>query len=105
MNWYLKVLKQYADFEGRARRQEMWMFILINVIAIIVLSLISPVLSSIYQLAVFVPTIAVQIRRMHDLGKSGWYILIPIYNFILSVTEGDKEDNSYGPDPKSESLN
>ena len=55
----------------------------------------------IYTLGILLPSIAVAVRRMHDVGKSGWYILIPIYNFILSVTEGDKGKNKYGTDPKS----
>jgi len=46
--------------------------------------------------------IAVGVRRMHDVGKSGWFVLIPIYNFILAVTEGEKGDNQYGDDPKAE---
>jgi len=41
------------------------------------------------------------VRRMHDVGKSGWFILIPIYNFILAVTNGEEKDNEYGPDPKN----
>ena len=71
MNWYLKVLSQYADFNGRARRKEMWMFILINAVISIALGMIHSTVGSIYQLAVLVPSIAVQIRRMHDVGKSG----------------------------------
>jgi uncharacterized membrane protein YhaH (DUF805 family) len=65
-----------------------------------VLQLVAMELYYIYFLAVLVPSIALAIRRMHDVGKSGWYILIPIYNFILAVTEGDKGPNGYGEDPK-----
>ena len=54
-----------------------------------------------YSLAVLLPSIAVGVRRMHDVGKSGWYILIPIYNFILAVTDGEQGANEYGPDPKN----
>ena len=57
-------------------------------------------ISTIYSFAVIIPSIAVGVRRMHDVGKSGWFVLIPIYNLILAVTEGDKGDNKYGPDPK-----
>ena len=60
----------------------------------------APQLSYIYTLAVLIPSIAVGVRRMHDVGKSGWFLLIPIYNFILAVSEGEKGDNKYGPDPK-----
>lgn len=59
-------------------------------------------LSNLYSLAVLVPSLAVAVRRMHDVGKSGWYILIPIYNLILAVTEGDNGPNEYGEDPKNE---
>jgi len=107
MNWYIKVLKQYADFNGRASRQEYWMFQLFNIIVSIVIGFISgfigvPILASLYSLAVLVPSIAVGVRRMHDVGKSGWFLLIPIYNFILSVTGGEKGTNHYGQEPVSE---
>ncbi|WP_010177781.1 DUF805 domain-containing protein [Aquimarina agarilytica] len=108
MNWYLKVLKQYADFNGRARRKEYWMFILINtIISYLILGIataIDPsfvVLSSIYSLAVLVPTIAVAVRRAHDVGVSGWFMLIPFYNLYLAVKNGDVGPNEYGPDPKN----
>jgi uncharacterized membrane protein YhaH (DUF805 family) len=109
MEWYLKVLKNYANFEGRARRKEYWMFVLFNAIIGFILGLVDGVafgtnelgtFGLIYNLAVLVPTIAVAVRRMHDVGKSGWFMLIPIYNFILAVTEGDSGRNEYGPDPK-----
>ena len=53
-------------------------------------------------MAVLIPGIAVAVRRMHDVGKSGWFALIPIYNIILALSEGDQGDNAYGPDPKVE---
>jgi uncharacterized membrane protein YhaH (DUF805 family) len=107
MKYYLNVLKNYVNFDGRARRKEYWMFVLFNAIISFILGMIGGIinfdlLGSIYSLAILLPTIAVAVRRMHDVGKSGWYILIPIYNFILSVTEGDKGSNKYGSDPKSE---
>lgn len=117
MEWFLKVIKErYADFNGRARRKEYWMFILFyNIIIIaayilaIILMFISSTLGSIVLgligllvLALLIPTIAVAVRRMHDVGKSGWFILIPIYNIILLITEGEKGDNQYGPDPKAD---
>ena len=109
MNWYLKVLKQYADFDGRARRSEYWYFALINGLISFAIGLISgfigfPLLGTLYSLAVLIPGIAVAVRRMHDVGKSGWFILIPIYNIILAFTDSDSGDNKYGPNPKESSL-
>ena len=57
-------------------------------------------IANIYQLAILIPSIAVGVRRMHDVNKSGWFLLIPIYNFILAITDGTKGNNTYGPDPK-----
>jgi len=107
MNYYLSVLKNYANFEGRARRKEYWMFALFNIIFSFVFGFTCgligiPELANLYTLAVLVPSIAVGVRRMHDVGKSGWFILIPFYNFILAVTEGDSGENQYGADPKAE---
>ncbi len=107
MKWYLHVLKNFANFNGRARRKEYWMFFLINVIISLGLGFIGtaikfPLLSTIYSFALLIPSIAVAIRRMHDVGKSGWYCLIPIYNLILACTNGEVGSNQYGPDPKAE---
>ncbi|MGW1340784.1 DUF805 domain-containing protein [Kribbella sp. NPDC002412] len=120
MQWYIEVLKKYAVFDGRARRKEYWMFVLFNVIVSIILSIIdniigttygsanSGVISSIYSLAVLLPSIGVGIRRMHDTNRSGWWILInliPCVGFIwfivLAAQEGTVGDNQYGPDPKA----
>ncbi len=108
----LMPLKKFADFNGRARRKEYWMFILFfNIISIPVKKLDElffstseggdNVLESILIITFFIPILAVIIRRMHDVGKSGWYFLIPIYNLILALTEGEKGFNKYGPDPKN----
>ena len=106
MNNYFKVLQNYATFSGRARRKEFWMFVLFNFIvgevSVVVCGLCIPELAILYPLAVLLPSIAVGVRRMHDVGKSGWFLLIPIYNFILAVTEGEKGENKYGADPKLE---
>ena len=109
MEYYLKVLKQYAVFEGRARRSEYWYFTLFNSIIGFVLGLVgefsgSIISTGLYQLAVFIPSIAVGVRRLHDVNKSGWFLLIPIYNLILLVSEGDRGDNYYGSDPKNPGL-
>ena len=108
IHWYTTVLKKYAVFEGRARRSEYWYFFLANFLISILLAFVDGALglldfgiSTIYSLAVLVPSLAVAVRRMHDVGKSGWFILIPIYNFILAVTEGEQGTNKYGPNPKN----
>ena len=105
MNYYLKVLQNYANFNGRARRSEFWYFVLFNVVISIVLGLIgglikTSILGNIYSLAILIPAIAVGVRRMHDVGKSGWCLLIPIYNIVLATIEGQNVSNKYGSDPK-----
>jgi len=106
MKWYLKVLKNYAVFEGRARRKEYWNFILVHILIILflewlLLARISAVPYVIYFLATFIPTIGVTIRRLHDVNKSGWFMWIPLYNLILYCTKGTTGPNDYGPDPKN----
>ena len=107
MNYYIKVWQNYANFSGRARRSEYWYFFLFNIIVSFLIGILAGmtglmVLPNLYSIAVFIPGIAVLVRRMHDVGKSGWFALIPIYNIILAVSEGDSGDNAYGPDPKAE---
>ncbi|MVM37186.1 DUF805 domain-containing protein [Spirosoma sp. HMF3257] len=108
---YVAVLKKYNDFQGRARRSEYWYFFLVNIVVTQVLNytniflfggstLIAWVLMLV-NLAILVPSVAVAIRRMHDVGKSGWYVLIPIYNLILACTEGTLGNNEFGNDPKT----
>ena len=113
VNWYLAVLKNYAGFSGRARRTEYWMFVLFNVIITIVLQVISlaiqqvSILGAIYGLAVLIPGLAVGVRRLHDTGRSGWWLLIglvPLIGAIVLIvfmaTDGEPGDNAYGPNPK-----
>ena len=111
MNYYFSALMRYAVFKGRASRAEYWYFFLFNVVIIFVLHLIDfigigaaetsgKVFINLYQVAVLTPYIAIGVRRMHDVNKSGWYLLIPIYNLILLITEGTKGVNKYGTDPK-----
>ena len=107
MKWYLKVLREYANFIGRAGRGEYWNFVLINFGIAIGISIIDSILkikvfSTIYLLATLLPSIGVAIRRMHDVNKSGWFILVPIYNLILACKEGDHGSNPYGPGPNHE---
>lgn len=110
-NYYTEVLKKYTVFNGRARRSEYWYFVLFNVIISIGLGIIDGIMglmtfgiSDVYSLGVLVPSIAVGVRRMHDIGKSGWFLLIPIYNIILAATEGERGTNEYGADPKNPEI-
>lgn len=113
MNWYLDVLKKYAVFEGRARRKELWMFVLFNAIVLIALSLVEAIvggpgiLSGLYSLAVLIPSLAVGARRLHDTGRSGWWQLIALVPFIgtivlivFFVADSQPGTNQYGPNPK-----
>jgi len=120
MEWYLKVVRDnYANFNGRARRQEYWMFVLINFAIAIAIGVISGILTGItesaafmtiyylYAIGVFIPSLAVAVRRLHDTNKSGWYYLVAlipivgaIWLLVLFATEGDTGPNQYGPDPK-----
>ena len=113
MNWYLEVLKKYATFSGRARRTEYWMFSLFNFIIAIVLGAVDRLIGSIdvigmlYGLAVFLPGIAVSVRRLHDTNRSGWclfILLIPVIGWIVLllylVKDGNPGQNQYGANPK-----
>jgi len=120
MDWYLKVLKNYVGFEGRARRKEYWMFTLFNIIVSFVLGIIDGLgglmtesgigmLGLLYTLAVLLPSIAVGVRRLHDIDKSGWWLLlvfIPLIGAIVllvfAVMEGTRGSNRFGEDPKSD---
>lgn len=116
MNWYLKVVRDnYANFKGRARRQEYWMFAFINLIIMLILNTIDRVafsadmaiLSSIYGLAILIPGIAVAVRRLHDTDRSGWWALlglIPIVGTIILIVmmcfDSTPGTNRFGPNPK-----
>jgi len=112
MNWYLHVLKNYANFNGRARRQEYWMFFLINFIITVVLSFFEMKtglfgISMVYGLAVLVPSLAVAVRRLHDTDRSGWWLLvglIPILGVIVLliffIMDGTPGNNRFGASPK-----
>ncbi len=120
MDWYLDILKnKYAMFGGRARRKEYWYFVLFNLLASIALGVIDGItgtysedaglglLGGIYALAVFIPSIAVAMRRLHDTGRSGWWLLlalIPILGFLVLLVfmllDSESGDNQYGPNPK-----
>lgn len=120
MNWYLKVVRDnYANFKGRARRKEYWMFFLVNfIISFIISSIFTvvamtsklPALASVgylYSLAILLPSLAVAVRRLHDVGKSGWWILIgiipiigTIWIIVLLATDSTPGENKWGPNPK-----
>ena len=119
MEWYIKVIKSYSDFNSRARRKEYWMFTLWNIIFTLLASLLDYSFGIVYPLVgygplyiayalfVLVPSIAVTLRRLHDIGKSGWMYLVAfipiagwIWLLILFVTEGNEGNNAYGEDPK-----
>ena len=113
--WYKKVVfENYANFSGRARRSEYWYFTLVNTIIYLISTITSlkfPYFSLVYlvyNLAILLPSLAVGIRRMHDVGKSGWFLfiaLIPlvgaIWLLVLFFTEGNRGENQYGSDPKA----
>ncbi len=112
MKWYLKVLRQYADFGSRAGRTEFWMFILFNIIFSLIANALDYVFGTvyvfagIYGLAMLIPGLAVSVRRLHDVNKSGWMILVSLIPFIgiiwllvLMIMEGTPGENRFGPQP------
>jgi uncharacterized membrane protein YhaH (DUF805 family) len=111
---FIGSLKKYAVFTGRASRSEFVNFLLWSLILSIVLTIVEfalfpqylivtdqSLLGNIFTLAILLPDISVSIRRMHDVGKSGWYSLIPIYNLVLFFTKGDENENQYGANPNT----
>ena len=119
MSWYLQALKKYAVFGGRSRRMEYWYFVLFNIIVSIVLGGIdgllgtsgsyagAGLLSGIYGLAILIPSLAVTVRRLHDIDRSGWWILIGLVPLIgalvllvFALLDSTPGDNQYGPNPK-----
>lgn len=115
MEWMLMPLKRYADFSGRSRRKEYWMFYLMIILVYIVLALIgsalgeqvTAILIGIFALGIIIPAIAVQVRRFHDQDKSGWFVLLGLIPFVgglivlvFMCLEGTRGPNQYGPDPK-----
>jgi uncharacterized membrane protein YhaH (DUF805 family) len=115
MDVYLGVLRKYVEFSGRAKRREYWTFVLINLVISLILSFIDRslgfasadtgigLLSGIYSLAVFLPSLAVMVRRLHDTGRSGWWVLIGLIPFIgwivllIFALLDSTGDNEYGP--------
>lgn len=118
MEWMLMPLKRYADFSGRSRRKEYWMFFLFVFLVYIVLAVLGAIggetvggimgiLLMIFALGIIVPAIAVQVRRFHDQDKSGWFVLLGLIPgvgglivLVFMCLEGTNGPNQYGPDPK-----
>ena len=120
MSWFVEALKKYAVFSGRSRRKEYWFFVLFVVIISIVLNIIdgligaydrsmgAGLLSTIFSLAILIPSIAVSVRRLHDIDRTGWWVLIalvPLVGWIVllvfHVQDSTPGTNRYGPNPKS----
>ena len=113
MNWYLGCWRKYAEFSGRARRQEFWMFVLFNFLATFVAGFLDGLLGTggvlygLYYLAVLIPSFAVSVRRLHDTDHSGWWIfinLIPLIGFIILLvflcSDSKPGSNRFGANPK-----
>ena len=123
MHWYLKALKQYFDFTGRARRSEYWYFVLFNFIFFIVAAAFDAFYGyfleipdwettweffyPLYALLTFIPALAVTVRRLHDTGHSGWWyfiLLMPILGaiwlLVMLFQDSESKDNKWGPSPK-----
>jgi uncharacterized membrane protein YhaH (DUF805 family) len=120
MNWFLTVLKKYAVFSGRAQRAEFWYFVLFVMLITIALAIIDDLtgtlnpdtglglLGGLFSLATFIPYLAVGARRLHDTGRSAWWLLIGILPLIgaivlivFFVQDSAPGDNAYGPNPKA----
>lgn len=117
MNEYLSVLKQYAVIQGRCRRKTYWLFVLVNILVSVVLTVLDTVLgfniwldegllSTLYSLAILIPSITVSIRRLHDLDRSGWWLLLILLPFIGTLLlliyfcfKGSEGPNRFGDDP------
>ena len=91
--------QNYTNFKGRASRAEYWWWALFTVILSILLSSISDSLGNLGSLVTLLPSIAVAIRRVHDVDRAGWFILVPIYNLVLVLRRGDSGENRFGPPP------
>jgi uncharacterized membrane protein YhaH (DUF805 family) len=118
MEWYLAALRKYAVFSGRARRKEYWMFALVNTLVMIGLAVVGGVFGDeaglgglvlylLYVAATLIPGLAVSVRRLHDTGRSGWWLLIsvvpivgPIVLLVFTVQDGEPGDNVFGANPK-----
>ena len=101
MNYFIAVIKKYAVFNGRADRSEFWWYMLCYFILSIIVNILVritglAIISTLVSLALLLPSIGVGIRRMHDIGKCGWFILIPLYNLYLWAQPSQAAANQYG---------
>ena len=109
---YIRVLQKYAVFNGRANRPEYWWFTLTSIIISVVLAIVSyaligddnNIIGLVYGLAVLLPSLGVSVRRLHDTGRSGWWILVGLIPFIgwivlivFMATKSNEDENQYGP--------
>jgi len=113
MEYFMSAMKNYAGFSGRARRAEFWWFALIAFVLYVVAIILDNVLGTVLVvygllwLALVIPSLAVSIRRLHDTGRSGWFLLLNLVPFgglvllYFFVQEGDSSANQYGPNPKA----
>ena len=114
MDWYVKMLKEkYADFNGRERRKEFWMFYLVNFVIIVLLISIEQLFhrdgfaAGIFAVGIAVPFYAALVRRLHDTDRSGWWFflgaipIIGIFLIVILASDGTPGQNQYGPDPKN----
>ena len=114
MNGYLATLKKYADFSGRARRTEYWLFVLFSMVITMVLGVVDYVLGSpgivglLFALAILIPSIAVGVRRLHDTDRSGWWLLIAFIPIIGTIAllvflllDSNPGENRFGSSPKA----
>jgi uncharacterized membrane protein YhaH (DUF805 family) len=130
MKWYFKVFKNYARFEGRASRAEYWSFVFLNLVIECAVAFVAAVLGMVgssilsgpgdhvmqagevagilvgilYNLFVVIPSIAVAVRRMHDSGRSGWWLWAPAINFIFLCLGSERRENGYGANPIATEL-
>jgi uncharacterized membrane protein YhaH (DUF805 family) len=112
MSWFIEALKKYAVFSGRARRKEYWMYTLFVSIIYIVLAIVAvaakqPLIAAVFYLAIILPSLAVTVRRLHDTGRTGWWVLIGIVPLVGAVvmlvflcSDSESGQNKYGPNPK-----
>ncbi|MCD6681498.1 MAG: DUF805 domain-containing protein [Burkholderiaceae bacterium] len=120
MSWFLLALKKYAAFRGRSQRSEYWYFLLFYLLIVFVLAFVDVLLgtfsetgdfglfSGLFMLAMLVPSLAVGVRRLHDIGRTGWWLLVafvPIIGaivlFVFAVMDSERDTNAYGPNPKA----
>ena len=107
MDFFIDALKQYANFNDRARRKEYWMFILVYMIINIVLAVLGlDMISMLVGLILLIPSISIAARRLHDTGRTGWWqliVLIPIIGIIVLIVflvQDSHDENEYGANPK-----